>query len=265
MVQSPTSRVIARIDGAVGHIVFNNPARHNAVSLDMWEAVPVILDQFAADPALRAVVLSGAGGKAFVAGADISQFEETRSDVLRAQLYEAKTNTAFERIASFEKPTIAMIDGYCIGGGLGIALSCDLRIAAEGSTFGIPASKLGLAYGIEGTHRLVDVVGPAYAKEVFFTARRFTHEEAWRMGLVNRVVPREALEATVKELCDTIAENAPLTVATAKRIVDEGLKVVGEFNVEACEALIERCFASQDYTEGRTAFMEKRKPQFRGE
>lgn len=264
MVQSPTSRVIALKNGAAGHIIFNNPARLNAVSLDMWEAVPDILDQFRDDADIRVVVLSGAGGKAFVAGADISQFEETRSDVLRAQLYEAKTNTAFERIASFEKPTIAMINGYCIGGGLGIALSCDIRIAAEGSTFGIPASKLGLAYGIDGTRRLVDIVGPAYAKEIFFTARRFTHDEAFRMGLINRVVSGDTLEAAVREICETIADNAPLTISTAKQIVDETLKLPDNFDVEKCEALIERCFASQDYTEGRTAFMEKRKPDFKG-
>jgi enoyl-CoA hydratase/carnithine racemase len=261
---SPTDRMIARKDGAIGWMIFNNPARLNAVSLDMWEAVPQILADFEADPEIRVIVLTGAGGKAFVAGADISQFEEARSSSERVRTYEEATSIAFERIAQTELPTIAMIDGYCIGGGLGIALSCDMRIAAEGSTFGIPAAKLGLAYGAAGTRRLVDVVGPAFAKEIFFTARRFTHEEALAMGLINRAVSREALEAQVRDTCSIIAENAPLTVMTAKQIVDETLKAPENFDAARCGRLIERCFASEDYAEGRTAFMEKRKPHFRG-
>lgn len=261
---SPTPRMIARKDGAIGWMIFNNPERLNAVSLDMWEAVPAIVSEFEADPEIRVIVLSGAGDKAFVAGADISQFGETRSSAAGVQSYEDATTVAFETIAHADRPTLAMIDGYCIGGGLGIALSCDLRFAAEGSTFGIPAAKLGLAYGASGTRRLVDVVGPSYAKEIFFTARRFTCDEAIGMGLINRVFPRAELERQVRDTCAIIAENAPLTVMTAKRIVDETRKAPENFDMRYCDQLIQRCFASEDYAEGRTAFMEKRKPRFKG-
>jgi enoyl-CoA hydratase/carnithine racemase len=256
--------MIARKDGAIGWMIFNNPDRLNAVSFDMWEAVPKIVADFEADPEIRVIVLTGAGGKAFVAGADISQFGETRSSAAGVRAYEDATGIAFETLARAERPTIAMIDGYCIGGGLGIALSCDLRFASEGSTFGIPAAKLGLAYGAGGTRRLVDVVGTAFAKEIFFTARRFSHEEALTMGLVNRVFARETLEAQTRATCATIAENAPLTVMTAKKIVDETRKAPENFDGAYCDQLIARCFASEDYAEGRTAFMEKRKPVFKG-
>lgn len=261
---SPTTRMIAKKDGAIGWMIFNNPERLNAVSLDMWQAVPKIIADFEADPEIKVIVLTGAGGKAFVAGADISQFEAQRGDPASVITYEDATTLAFETIARAERPTIAMIDGYCIGGGLGIALSCDLRFPAQGSTFGIPAAKLGLAYAASGTRRLVDIVGPAYAKEIFFTARRFTHDEALAMGLINRVFTREALEAETLATCATIGDNAPLTVMTAKKIVDETRKAPGNFDAAYCDTLIARCFGSEDYAEGRTAFMEKRKPVFKG-
>ena len=179
---SPTDKMIARKEGAIGWMIFNNPEKHNSVSLDMWQAVPDILDEFEADPEILSIVLTGAGEKAFVAGADISQFEQARSNPENVQNYEDTSTVAFERIARSSRPTIAMVDGYCIGGGLGIALACDLRFAAKGSTFGIPAGKLGLAYPLVSTKRLVDVVGPSSAKEIFFTARRFNHDEALQMG-----------------------------------------------------------------------------------
>jgi len=267
-ITSPTPRqtpkMIARKDGAIGWMIFNNPERLNAVSLDMWEAVPQLISAFDVDDDIRVIVLTGAGDRAFVAGADISQFGESRSTAEGIIAYEDATERAFNAIAAAQKPTIAMIDGYCIGGGLGIALSCDMRIAAEGSTFGIPAAKLGLAYGAAGTGRLVDVVGPSFAKEIFFTARRFTHEEALAMGLINRVTSRDALEDFVCNYCSLIADNAPLTVNTAKQVVDEFTKAPDNFGTEKCDALIARCFASEDYKEGRAAFMEKRKPIFKG-
>lgn len=256
--------MIAEKTGAIGWMIFNNPERLNAVGLEMWQAVPQILADFESDPEIRVIVLKGAGGKAFVAGADISQFGESRSTAEGILAYETATEVAFNAIADTAKPTIAMIDGYCIGGGLGIALSCDMRIAAEGSTFGIPAAKLGLAYGAGGTGRLVHVVGPSFAKEIFYTARRFTHEEALAMGLVNRVTTKDALENFVRDYCALIAENAPLTVGTAKQVVDEFTKAPGNFDAAKCDALIARCFASDDYKEGRAAFMEKRKPVFKG-
>lgn len=261
---SPTPRMIAVKDGAIGWMIFNNPERMNAVSLDMWEAVPKIIAEFESDPDIRVIVLKGAGDRAFVAGADISQFEAQRNNPESVATYEDATTLAFETIARAERPTIAMIDGYCIGGGLGIALSCDFRFAAEGSTFGIPAAKLGLAYAASGTRRLVDIVGPAFAKEIFFTARRFTCDEALSMGLINRVFSRDTLEAQTRDTCAIIAENAPLTVMTAKKVVDETLKAPENFDAQYCDQLIERCFSSEDYAEGRKAFMEKRKPQFKG-
>ena len=263
-IASPTPRMIAEKTGAIGWMIFNNPERLNAVSLDMWQAVPEIVAAFDADPDIRVIVLKGAGDKAFVAGADISQFGESRSSAEGIEAYENATTRAFDAIAEAQKPTIAMIDGYCIGGGLGIALSCDLRFAAEHSTFSIPAAKLGLAYAASGTGRLVHVVGPAFAKEIFFTARRFTTGEALAMGLVNRVTAPGELEAFTRDTCATIAENAPLTVATAKEVVDEFTKAPGNFDAAKCDALIARCFASDDYKEGRAAFMEKRKPKFKG-
>ncbi|MEQ9520056.1 MAG: enoyl-CoA hydratase [Parvibaculum sp.] len=261
---SPTERMIARKEGSIGWMIFNNPERHNAVSLDMWQAIPIILDEFEADPEIRTIILTGAGDKAFVAGADISQFEETRSSPDKVQLYEDISTSAFDRIANSNRPTIAMIDGYCIGGGLGIALACDIRIAAEGSTFGIPAGKLGLAYPLSSTKRLVDVVGPAFAKEIFFTAQRFTHNEALAMGLINRVTTKVELEQRIRGMAAEIDTNAPLTLRNEKKIIDHIIREADSFDKKACMRLIAECFGSADYAEGRTAFMEKRKPVFTG-
>ena len=195
--QPLTSKMIAEKDGAIGRLIFNNPARHNAVSLEMWEAVAQIIDDFERDDAVRVIVVSGAGGRAFVSGADISEFKERRASEEAAAAYSKISEGARMRLQETLKPTIAMIRGYCIGGGVGTALACDMRIAAEGSKFGIPAAKLGLGYAYDGIKKLVDLVGPAYAREIFFTARQFTAEEALRMGLVNRVVPAETLEGVV--------------------------------------------------------------------
>ena len=261
---SSTKRVIAERDGAVGWITFNNPERHNAMSIDMWEALPAILDAYERDPAVRVVVMKGAGQKAFISGADISEFEHARADAEGAAHYEAITDKAMAHALHLSKPAIAMIRGYCIGGGLGVALSCDLRIATEQSRFGIPAAKLGVGYRYNGVQKLVDVVGPSAAKEIFFTARQFNATEAHHMGLINRVVADGELEGVIREYCDMIAANAPLTIKTAKRIIGELTKVTGGPDVALCERLVEDCFASADYEEGRKAFMEKRKPVFRG-
>lgn len=264
MLPSPTPRLIPEKQGTTGWLTFNNPKRHNAVSLDMWEGVPELIAAFTADEEIRSIVLRGAGEAAFVAGADISQFEDARSGEQGSQSYEMKTAAAFSAISNAPKPVIAMIQGYCIGGGLGIAAACDIRIAAEGSTFGIPAAKLGLAYGLEGTRRIVELVGPAYAKEIFFTAQRFKAEEALRMGLINRLVPQTDLAPAIEEICTRIAANAPLTVQTAKKVVDSLTLSPGDVARAEAEAAIARCFASEDYAEGRRAFMEKRPPVFKG-
>jgi enoyl-CoA hydratase len=259
-----TDKVLSRKEGGVGIVTFNNPERHNAVSLEMWEATKRILDGFAADSDIRVVVLTGAGGKAFVSGADISKFENERANLEAARSYNAKTEGAYSSIYEFPKPTIAMIRGYCIGGGLGLATCCDLRIASDNSRFAVPAAKLGLGYGYIGLKRLVDVVGASFAKEIFYTARQFDAHEALTMGLVNRVVPSADLETYVKSITDMICANAPLTIKAVKATVGEILKDESKRNVARTTELVEQCFVSRDYNEGRAAFMEKRKPVFTG-
>ncbi|MGC2199315.1 MAG: enoyl-CoA hydratase [Stellaceae bacterium] len=262
--QPITSKMVAEKDGAIGRLIFNNPARHNAVSLEMWEAVTRILDDFEHDDAIRVIVVSGAGGRAFVSGADISEFKEKRASEEAVAAYSRISEGARQRLQDTPKPTIAMIQGYCIGGGVGTALACDMRIAAEGSRFGIPAAKLGLGYGYDGIRKLIDLVGPACAREIFYTARQFSAEEALRMGLVNQVVPADELESYVKNYCEMIASNAPLTVRSVKTTVREAMKDDHERDLALCKRMVEECFASEDYIEGRTAFMEKRKPVFKG-
>ncbi len=259
--QPMTSKMIAEKDGPIGRLIFNNPARHNAVSLDMWQAVTQIMDDFEADDAIRAIVVSGAGGRAFVSGADISEFKEKRASEEAVAAYSKISENARQRIQDTPKPTVAMISGYCIGGGVGTALACDMRIAAEGSRFGIPAAKLGLGYGYDGIRRLIDLVGPACAREIFYTARQFSAEEALRMGLVNQVVPADSLESYVKDYCQMIAANAPLTGCRPCGIV-----VVDALCRNFDAAALERGHGrvAHDMVEGRTAFMEKRKPAFKG-
>ncbi|HSZ67863.1 MAG TPA: enoyl-CoA hydratase [Xanthobacteraceae bacterium] len=261
---SQTDKMLSRKEGGVGFVIFNNPERHNAVSLEMWEAAKRILDDFVADGDIRVVVLTGAGGKAFVSGADISKFESERATLEAVRAYNAKSDATYTGIAEFPKPTIAMISGYCIGGGLGLATCCDLRICTDNSRFAVPAAKLGLGYGYNGLKRLVDIVGPAFAKEIFYTARQFDAQEAATMGLVNRIVPKDELETYVKSVTDMICANAPLTIRAVKYTVGEVVKEDSKRNLARSAELVEACFKSRDYTEGRTAFMEKRKPVFTG-
>lgn len=261
---SPSERLIAQVEAGVGWLVFNNPERRNAVSLEMWEALSVIVEHYEHNPAIRVVVLKGAGDKAFVAGADISQFEKQRGSAEAIAHYDAMSTHAVQQLTALSKPTIAMIHGYCLGGGVGIALACDIRIASETARFGIPAARLGLGYSWTGVKKLVDLVNPAFAKEIFFTARQFSAAEAQAMGLINRVVPDVELENYVRSYCGMIAENAPLTMAAVKVAVGEIAKPSPAIDRARCDELVARCFASQDYIEGRRAFMEKRKPEFTG-
>src|SRR5712671_4697777 len=259
-----TDKMLSRKEGHVGYVIFNNPARRNAVSLEMWEATARILDDFGKDNDVRVVVLTGAGDKACVSGADISRFENERANEEAIARYNPTVERANAAIYDYPKPTIAMIRGFCIGGGVGLALCCDLRICSDDSRFAVPAAKLGLGYPFHGLKKLVDVVGPSFAKEIFYTARQFDAEEARAMGLVNRVVPEAELESYVKNYADTIAGNAPLTVSSVKYIVGEVVKEESERDLARAAELVKKCFDSKDYVEGRTAFMEKRKPVFTG-
>jgi enoyl-CoA hydratase/carnithine racemase len=261
-----TDKMLSRKEGRVGYVIYNNPERHNAVSLDMWEAAVGILDDFRNDPNITVVVVTGAGGKAFVSGADISKFEKERSSEEAIARYNLIVERSYAAFHEFPKPTIAMIRGYCIGGGMGLATCCDLRIATESSKFAVPAAKLGLGYAYPGLKRLVDIVGPSFAMEIFYTARQFTAAEAQVMGLVNRVVPDAPgeLEKYVKDYAEMIGGNAPLTVKAAKITVQEVVKEDSKRDIKRSQAAVEACFKSQDYIEGRNAFMEKRKPVFTG-
>ena len=259
-----TEKVLARKDRGVGHLIFNNPERHNALSLDMWEAAGVILEDFVSDDAVRVIVLSGAGGKAFVSGADISRFDDERANVAAIDAYNAVVDRTTTTLSESPKPTIAQIEGFCLGGGVAIAICCDLRICSDNSRFAVPAAKLGLGYVYPGLKTLVDLIGPAFSKEIFFTARQFTAEDARIMGLVNRVLPASDLEPFVSDYAGMIAANAPLTIRAAKFAIGQAIKDESERDLARCDELVRACFVSNDYVEGRRAFMEKRKPAFTG-
>lgn len=262
---SNPGKVLAKIEDRIGWLIFSNPEKYNAVSLAMWEEAARVLEDFAAAKNIRAVILAGAGGKAFVSGADISRFGSERSGREAVAHYNAVTEKVYAAVHDFPKPTIALIPGYCIGGGLGLAVSCDMRIASETARFALPAAKLGLGYDFPGIQRFVDLLGPSFTKEIFFTARHFDAEEARMMGLVNRVLPDAEAEDYTRSYAAMIAENAPLTVDAVKFTVGEALKPADSRDLGRCVRLVDTCFSSNDYTEGRKAFMEKRKPVFTGE
>jgi enoyl-CoA hydratase len=261
---SPTERMIAEIDGPIGWMVFNNPAKLNAMAPDMWAAIPTILDRFEKDSAVRVVVLKGAGDKAFISGADINRFEERLGSAQVGKSDSEHMRMALDRLEHCTKPTIAMIRGYCLGGGLLVALHTDMRIAADTARLGIPAAKLGIAYTLSGVQKVLDLVGPAFAREILFTARQFNGGEAQAMGLVNRASPEAELESFTRFYCATMAENAPLSITASKGIIAELTKPRADADRARCEALAKTCMESEDFAEGRRAFAEKRKPVFRG-
>src|SRR3954465_688889 len=242
--RSPTERVQAWAEGPTLHIRFNNPARHNALSVDMWQAVPPLLAQAEQDETIRAIVFSGAGEKAFVSGADISQFEDMRAARDAVKQYEAMAEEALMAIYRCGKPTIACIRGYCIGGGVNVAIACDIRIASTDSMFSIPAARLGLGYRYSAMKNLVDLIGPGAAKDLFFTARRIDAEEAKALGLVSRICAPDSLDELLGEYARAMAENAPLTSMAAKAIPREILKASPAIDTELCASLIRGCFES---------------------
>jgi enoyl-CoA hydratase len=261
---SPTGRVQVWRDASTLHLRFNNPARHNALSVDMWEAVPALLAQAKVDEQVRLVVFSGAGEKAFVSGADISQFEDMRAAREAVSRYEQMAESALMSIYHFSKPTLACIRGYCIGGGVNVAISCDLRIATSDSVFAIPAARLGLGYRYSALKSLVDLIGVGAAKDLFLTARKIDAAEALSLGLIGRVCLPEDLDTLLSEYITALAANAPLTLRAGKAIIAEILKASADLDVALCQDLIRGCFESDDYTEGRRAFTEKRSPVFTG-
>jgi enoyl-CoA hydratase len=258
------AELITRREGAIGWIVFSNVARHNAVTLDMWRALPAAFDAYERDPAVRLVVLAGDGDKAFISGADISQFETQLGAADAQAAYNAAVELAYTSPPHCSKPVIAKIRGICMGGGLGLAAACDLRIAAEDAVFRMPAARIGLGYNFVGLKRFVDVMGPGHTADIFFSARKFDAADALAMGLVNRVVPVAGLDRAVAEYARLIAENAPLTLAAVKSTIRQIMSDPDKRDLAAVERMVEDCFASADYKEGFTAFMEKREPRFKG-
>lgn len=260
-----TERMQARLDGnGIGWIVFNHPQRHNALSLEMWQGLADILAHFAEHPDVRVAIMRGAGGKAFISGADISEFDSKRASAAQKEDYGRIAGQANLALLRFEKPLIALIEGYCIGGGLATALAADVRFATPDSRFGIPAARLGLGYEYDGLAKLARIVGPSRARDILFSARFLEADEACTMGLVNFVVERPAIEAEVVAYAERVAGNAPLTVRAAKAALNAWERGGNGADVDRARALVDACFDSDDYREGRRAFREKRPPAFRG-
>ena len=257
-------KILQSVTDGVGVITFNNPDKRNAMSLDMWEGLGQALVELRDDADVRVVILTGAGDKAFVSGADISQFEKNRHNAQASEEYSRRSDAQRALLADFPKPTIACIRGFCLGGGMQVAMLADIRIASENSQFGIPAAKLGIAYGYDGLKHLVSLVGPSWARLLLYTGMRIDSAEALRIGLVDRVVADGELWSATLDVARTISANAPLSVKASKTTIAQVLKDKDERDMAAVKAIATACMDSEDFREGRQAFMEKREPKFKG-
>ena len=257
-------KILQSVRDGVGVITFNNPDKRNAMSLEMWEGLGHALIKLRDDPDVRVVILVGAGDKAFVSGADISQFEKTRHNAAASEEYSKRSEAQRALLANYPKPTIACIRGFCLGGGMQVAMLADIRFASDNSQFGIPAAKLGIAYGYDGLKNLVSLVGPSWARLIMYTGMRIDSAEALRIGLVDRVVPDAELWNATSEIARTISGNAPLAIKAAKITIAQVLKDPDKRDMDAIKAIGSACMDSEDFREGRQAFMAKRKPQFKG-
>ncbi|NPU10743.1 enoyl-CoA hydratase [Bradyrhizobium sp. 83002] len=265
---SPTpfadGKILLTVDDRIGIVTFNNPDKRNAMSLEMWEGLGQALVALRDDPDIRVVVLTGAGDRAFVSGADISQFEQSRHNAEASEAYARKSTAQRALLADYPKPTIACIRGFCLGGGLQIAMLTDMRFASEDSQFGIPAARLGIAYGYDGLRNLVSLVGPSQARLLLYTGMRIDAREALRIGLVDRMMGTDELLPATLDIARTIAGNAPLAIQAAKITIAEVLKDESRRDMAAIRRIGDACMDSDDFREGRRAFMDKRKPAFKG-
>jgi enoyl-CoA hydratase/carnithine racemase len=259
-----SDQILVEHDGAIATVVFNRPKMRNAISLAMWAEIASLTEQLARDDSVRAIVYRGAGRDAFASGADISEFQENRKDTATALAYGKQTDAAYTAVRLCPKPTVAMIFGYCMGGAMAIAMACDLRFAAEGSKFGIPAARLSIIYGLDAVHQLVDLVGPAYAKDILYSARALDADEALRIGLIQRLLPTSELETHTYDYLRTVAANAPLSVRGTKAQVQAIFEGITDTHREQLRVLGLETFDSEDYREGTRAFLEKRPPKFQG-
>ncbi len=257
-------KILQNVADGVGVITFNNPEKRNAMSLEMWEGFGNALTELRNDPDVRVVIMVGAGDKAFVSGADISQFEKTRHNAEASEEYSRRSAAQRALLADYPKPTIACIRGFCLGGGMQVAMLADIRLASDNSQFGIPAARLGIAYGYDGLRHLVSLVGPSWARLIMYTGMRIDATEALRIGLVDRVLPDAELWGATMEIATTISGNAPLAIKAAKLTIAQVLKDPGQRDMDAIKQIGIACMDSEDFREGRRAFMEKRKPKFSG-
>jgi enoyl-CoA hydratase/carnithine racemase len=256
--------ILVQHEDAVATVVLNRPRMRNAINLAMWTALARITEGLVKDDSVRAIVFRGAGTEAFASGADISEFPESRKDTETSQRYNATTAAAYAAVRECPKPTIAMIYGFCMGGAMGLAMACDLRFAAEGAKFGIPAARLSIVYPAEAIGQLVDLVGPAYAKDILFSARTVSDREALAIGLIQRLVPAADLEAATYDYLRQVSDNAPLSVRGSKASIQACLAGLSDDSRARLRALSLEAVASEDYREGTRAFLEKRRPKFQG-